>query len=48
MTESQKDSLIKLVEALEACLPSLYCRIGEDNEKLLVEAINEVRSAMRE
>lgn len=48
MTESQKDSLIKLVEALEACLPSLYLHIGKDNEKLLAEAIKEVRAVMRE
>lgn len=48
MTESQKDSLIKLVEALEAQIPYIYTTIGEQNVKLLAEAISEVKSVMRE
>lgn len=48
MNESQKEALIKLVEALECQIPSLYHLIGSENSKLLAEAISEVKSVMRE
>lgn len=48
MNDSQKESLIKLAEALQECLPALYNIIGGERIVDLGKALNEVKSVMKE